>query len=483
MLNKPPGLATQGGTKTTQHLDRLLDGLGDDRGRPKLVHRLDKDTSGALLVARTARAAGHFAKSFSGRTAKKVYWALVVGIPESDEGTIDAPLAKQPGTGGEKMHIDEENGLAGEDPLADDRPGRQSRRVGRASAAHGAHAPTPCAHGGDRDPIVGDAKYGGPEAFLTGGISRKLHLHARRIRIDAPEGRKIDVTAELPPHFAETLARSASARSPAIPCRWNKRRRPRQKSRQRKAAAAAKTKRRERRGERRSRGRPDEAEASMNRLAIFDCDGTLVDSGATIHARACGELWAERARGAAARRRRKVIGLSLTEAMAALLPGYRRAALAPGRGLQARLLGASRCGAGRRAFVRRRARVARRLEARRLAARGCDRQVGPGLKHCLEQPRHPRALRVAADRRPASVQAAPVDGRAGDRRCRRGARNDASSSAIRASTWRWRPRPARRRSAPAGAITGRGADRGGRGRRGRASRCDVLDLIGEHVDG
>jgi len=111
VLNKPPGLATQGGTKTTQHLDRLLDGLADDRGRPKLVHRLDKDTSGALLVARTARAAGHFAKAFSGRTARKVYWAVVVGVPSADEGLIDAPLAKQPGTGGEKMHVSEEHGL------------------------------------------------------------------------------------------------------------------------------------------------------------------------------------------------------------------------------------------------------------------------------------------------------------------------------------------------------------------------------------
>src|SRR5438445_6670410 len=72
VLNKPPGLATQGGTKTTQHLDRLLDGLAGDDGRPKLVHRLDKDTSGALLVARSARSAGHFAKAFSGRTARKV---------------------------------------------------------------------------------------------------------------------------------------------------------------------------------------------------------------------------------------------------------------------------------------------------------------------------------------------------------------------------------------------------------------------------
>ena len=83
VLNKPPGLATQGGTKTHQHLDRLLDGLADDGARPKLVHRLDKDTSGALLVARTARSAGHFAKAFAGRTARKVYWAIIVGVPDS----------------------------------------------------------------------------------------------------------------------------------------------------------------------------------------------------------------------------------------------------------------------------------------------------------------------------------------------------------------------------------------------------------------
>ena len=108
MLNKPPGLATQGGTGTVQHLDRLLDALADEKGqRPKLVHRLDKDTSGVLLVARTARAAGHFAKAFAGRTARKVYWALVVGWPATPEGVIDAPLAKQPGSGGEKMQIDE----------------------------------------------------------------------------------------------------------------------------------------------------------------------------------------------------------------------------------------------------------------------------------------------------------------------------------------------------------------------------------------
>jgi 23S rRNA pseudouridine955/2504/2580 synthase len=256
VLNKPPGLATQGGTKTTQHLDRLLDGLGDDRGRPKLVHRLDKDTSGALLVARTARAAGHFAKAFSGRTAKKVYWALVVGVPDADEGTIDAPLAKQPGTGGEKMHIDEEHGLPAKTRWRTiDRAGNRAAWVELQPLTGRTHQLR--AHmAAIGHPIVGDAKYGGAEAFLTGGISRKLHLHARRIRIDAPEGGKIDVTAELPTHFAETLntigfspmaGDSMSMEKPTAPTR---------ESRQRKAAAAAKTKRRERRGERRSRGSP-----------------------------------------------------------------------------------------------------------------------------------------------------------------------------------------------------------------------------------
>jgi 23S rRNA pseudouridine955/2504/2580 synthase len=206
VLNKPPGLATQGGTKTHQHLDRLLDGLADERVRPKLVHRLDKDTSGALLVARTARAAGHFAKAFSGRTARKIYWAIVVGVPDSAEGTIDAPLAKQPGTGGEKMHIDEEHGLPAKTRWRVlDHAGNRAAWVELQPLTGRTHQLR--AHmAAIGHPIVGDAKYGGAEAFLTGGISRKLHLHARRIRIDAPDGGKIDLTAELPPHFAETLA-------------------------------------------------------------------------------------------------------------------------------------------------------------------------------------------------------------------------------------------------------------------------------------
>jgi 23S rRNA pseudouridine955/2504/2580 synthase len=255
VLNKPPGLATQGGTKTNQHLDRLLDGLAEDEGqRPKLVHRLDKDTSGVLLVARSARAAGFFSKSFSGRTARKVYWALIVGVPSEEEGLIDLPLAKQPGTGGEKMHVDEESGQAARTRWRlVDRAGNRAAWVELQPLTGRTHQLR--AHmAALGHPIVGDAKYGGAEAFLTGGISRKLHLHARRLKIDAPGG-VIDVTAELPAHFSESLATLGfeplagdhlpldtpdPAKSPEV--------------RARRAAAAAKTARKARKGERRGRG-------------------------------------------------------------------------------------------------------------------------------------------------------------------------------------------------------------------------------------
>jgi 23S rRNA pseudouridine955/2504/2580 synthase len=249
VLNKPPGLATQGGTKTTQHLDRLLDGLADEGGRPKLVHRLDKDTSGALLVARTARSAGHFAKAFSGRTARKIYWGLVVGVPHLDEGMINAPLAKQPGTGGEKMHIDEEHGLPAKTRWrVIDRAGNRAAFVELQPLTGRTHQLR--AHmAALGHPIVGDAKYGGAEAFLTGGISRKLHLHARKIRIDAPDGGKIDVTAELPMHFGESLAtlgfeQVTAEREPERPKPQPKPKKPQRETR---------------RGERRSRGSTQKA--------------------------------------------------------------------------------------------------------------------------------------------------------------------------------------------------------------------------------
>ena len=245
VLNKPPGLATQGGTKTTNHLDRLLDGLSDQSGnRPKLVHRLDKDTSGALLVARTARAAAFFSKSFSDRTARKVYGALVIGVPSADEGLIDAPLAKQPGTGGEKMHISEEHGLAARTRWrVIDRAGNRAAWVELKPLTGRTHQLR--AHmAAIGHPIVGDGKYGGADSFLTGGISRKLHLHARQLKIDKPGGGSIDVTAELPDHFAQSLDMLGFEVAAGKPVAAS---RPR-------AARASKQRRETRRGERRSRG-------------------------------------------------------------------------------------------------------------------------------------------------------------------------------------------------------------------------------------
>ncbi len=210
VLNKPPGLATQGGTKTTEHVDGLLDALWFEiDGRPKLVHRLDKDTSGALLVARTAKAAAHFAKAFSSRTARKVYWAIIVGVPDVHDGVIELPIAKQPGSGGEKMHVNEKEGAAARTRY------RVIERAGNTAAWVELQPYTGRTHqlrvhmAAIGHPIVGDGKYGGRDAFLTGTISRKMHLHARRIRVDHPDGIQIDVRAELPVHMAETIEQLA----------------------------------------------------------------------------------------------------------------------------------------------------------------------------------------------------------------------------------------------------------------------------------
>ncbi|XAP79700.1 RluA family pseudouridine synthase [Citromicrobium bathyomarinum] len=206
VLNKPPGLATQGGSKTFSHVDGLLDAFVEGDGpRPRLVHRLDKDTSGVLLIARTPGSAAAFSKRFAGRSAKKVYWALVVGVPEQHVGEIDAPLAKQPGTGGEKMHVDTEGGQPAKTRYrVVERAGNRAAWLELEPLTGRTHQlRVHCAAMGH--PIVGDGKYGGQEAFLTGSVSRKMHLHARRLIISQPGGGQLDVTAELPEHFAATM--------------------------------------------------------------------------------------------------------------------------------------------------------------------------------------------------------------------------------------------------------------------------------------
>jgi 23S rRNA pseudouridine955/2504/2580 synthase len=256
VINKPPGLATQGGSGTTEHVDGLLDAFSFDlETRPKLVHRLDKDTSGVLLVARTSRAAAFFAKTFASRTARKIYWALVVGVPDIHEGLIDLPLAKQPGSGGEKMHVDEKEGSPSRTRYrVIDRAGNSAAwvelqpltgrthqlRVHMAAIGH---------------PIVGDGKYGGKGSFLTGTISRKMHLHARRLKIDHPDGAPLDIRAELPSHFAESLADLGftEADGDALLLETPKYSET-PEGKKRAVTAAAKSRRKERKGERRARG-------------------------------------------------------------------------------------------------------------------------------------------------------------------------------------------------------------------------------------
>lgn len=254
VLNKPPGLATQGGSGTTRHVDGLLDAFVAEGPRPRLVHRLDKDTSGVLLIARTPGSAAFFSKRFSGRSARKVYWALVVGVPEIADGLIELPLAKQPGTGGEKMCVDEsERGQTAKTRY------RVIDRAGNRTAWVELHPLTGRTHqlrvhmAAIGHPIVGDGKYGGQEAFLTGTISRKMHLHARRLTIDHPDGDRIDVTAPLPEHFAASMeqlgfSEADGAMPPEAPSE------PTRETKKRAAKAHSKQIRKERRGERRKRG-------------------------------------------------------------------------------------------------------------------------------------------------------------------------------------------------------------------------------------
>src|SRR4051812_11164277 len=186
----------------------MLDALRFDASeRPRLVHRIDRDTSGVLLLARSAKAAAALSKSFQAKEAQKIYWAVVVGVPNPVSGSIDLGLAKQAGKGG-REHV------AG-DEEAGQRAVTRYRTVDRASPRAAWLELTPltgrthqlrvhCTALGT--PILGDGKYGGGGAFLPGsGVGRQVHLHARQLRLPHPDGGWLDVTADLPPHMIETF--------------------------------------------------------------------------------------------------------------------------------------------------------------------------------------------------------------------------------------------------------------------------------------
>lgn len=208
VLDKPFGIAVQGGTGTRRHIDGILAGMADRFGdRPRLVHRLDRDTTGVLLVAKHRDAAAKLGRIFQTRSAAKTYWALVKGVPKPPQGKVEAALVKASGPEGDRVrkarpgeqkeamhattHYSVIDRVAHKAAWVSLKPvtGRQHQlRAHMALIGH---------------PIVGDNKYQGETALAESGVAPKLHLHARRLVIPHPagDGRRIDVTAPLPPHM------------------------------------------------------------------------------------------------------------------------------------------------------------------------------------------------------------------------------------------------------------------------------------------
>ena len=222
VLNKPPGLAVQGGSKQTHHLGAMLAGLRFGRADdPRLVHRLDRDTSGLLVLARTGAAAASLGKLFRSKAVDKIYVAAVAGRPEPVAGTIRLGLVKAGGRGAERMetaHPDQVAGTPGAKTAITDY--RVIDQLGTRIAAVALRPVTGRTHqlrahmAALGNPIAGDGKYGGRGqenlgdgwgAGLGGALSRKLHLHAAQLHLPHPTtGKRLSFFAPLPEHMART---------------------------------------------------------------------------------------------------------------------------------------------------------------------------------------------------------------------------------------------------------------------------------------
>lgn len=206
VINKPPGLAVQGGSGLHRHLDAMLDALRFGGERPRLVHRLDRDTSGVLLLARTVASAANLAKAFRTHAIRKLYWAMVAGMPPKPSGRIDLRLAKLPGPKGERVCVVEDGGdrAITEYRTIEQLGGRFTWLALEPETGRTHQLRAHCEALGM--PILGDRKYGGEAASAeVSGSGEGLHLHARAIVLPQGDGGKpLIVVAPLPPQMART---------------------------------------------------------------------------------------------------------------------------------------------------------------------------------------------------------------------------------------------------------------------------------------
>ena len=210
VFDKPAGLAVQGGSGLVRHVDGMLEALRNKKGeKPRLVHRLDRDTSGVLVVARSRLAAMRLSEAFRGRDARKFYWALVKGVPKKREDRISTWLVKEQTFDGDRMRVARHGEQGADHAISHYRVVEQAGQsltwlemepyTGRTHQlrVHAAHIGCP---------IIGDPKYFEADTNwdFPGGMQNRLHLHARRIVLPHPKGGVIDVTAPLSPHMRQS---------------------------------------------------------------------------------------------------------------------------------------------------------------------------------------------------------------------------------------------------------------------------------------
>ena len=212
VLNKPHGLAVQGGSGTSRHIDGMLKSLPNKKGEaPRLVHRLDRDTSGCLLLAKSRAVASHFGAVFRSRSARKIYWAIVAGVPNPSQGTISCFVARQSTRDGEQMAVVEKGYKGAQHSMTHysvtDNAGRKFSWVTLKPVTGRTHQLR--VHMMNLgNPILEDPRYFDREDWNwepPEGLGKGLHLHARRLAIPLRNGEKLDISAPLPPHMKKSF--------------------------------------------------------------------------------------------------------------------------------------------------------------------------------------------------------------------------------------------------------------------------------------